>query len=652
MLKNEPNHVVALSALGKVYSIRDENHVLWNKYLQKAITLDATKEHILLDYGISWLYLNEPQQALEAFDLAGKVNPTLDRSFLGKTYMRFQLFEFAAEEFERGYENTLRNNKEVDFESLLLLSECYDQLNRADEGIEVLRYVIEQQPENAVAHAALGLMLLGTGARNYGAIHACGLNQQEAVKHLQFAMKYTSNRHDHARVATEAKEALEFCRKEFDEVSVWEHALETRGNVNNDDSYNDNRHGTDTMNGQIANTASQERLFVRVKKRMIQDIKKSLKTLFMFTDICNPSKLLRLLIPPLDNICHHWFPSQESIRAHADRNKVEVMYNAKHELMQKKEDMLARWNSRKDIQRIPRSEIHSGEQLMRYIKANSPVVIENFQDGWGKGSGRDAFRTQSLLSMFGDNIVRVSMSETGKFDGPEDGKLWGLSDGTDVLVRPPSTSMRFKDFLSLVDKYGENATSSKEVFYLEYLSLHQYLGNNFRELTPLPGTIENVTELNHLVTNLWVGGMPTISPLHYDDYENLLCQIRGHKEVILFPPQQLPYLYYTSRPKGHLHYEYPGIFRRDPSSIDRRSNVVFGSGVNVDSPDKKIHPLYFKHATPYRVLLNPGDVLYLPAYWHHEVQSIPDNEGLNVAVNFWFSNMTAPIDDISLLQGN
>ena len=72
--------------------------------------------------------------------------------------------------------------------------------------------------------------------------------------------------------------------------------------------------------------------------------------------------------------------------------------------------------------------------------------------------------------------------------------------------------------------------------------------------------------------------------------------------------------------------------------------------------------------------MNSQDVLFLPAYWHHEVQSIPEEavgsstgsdgsnshsnsdndsdsdepsekfakQGLNVAVNFWFKNMTAP----------
>ena len=133
--------------------------------------------------------------------------------------------------------------------------------------------------------------------------------------------------------------------------------------------------------------------------------------------------------------------------------------------------------------------------------------------------------------------------------------------------------------------------------------------------------------------------------------------------MILFPPEDLPYLYYIGRPKGLLKYEYPSKFIRDPTSIDKRA-FVFGSSVNIDVPDYNKYPLY-KKATPIRAVLRPGDTLYLPAFWHHEVQSIPTysrdsdcssmtdfnsnsnnskeskkGQLLNIAVNFWFANIT------------
>ncbi len=50
--------------------------------------------------------------------------------------------------------------------------------------------------------------------------------------------------------------------------------------------------------------------------------------------------------------------------------------------------------------------------------------------------------------------------------------------------------------------------------------------------------------------------------LHYDDYENLLCQVRGTKELVLFPPSDLENLYYVGRRKGKLKYDFPGKWKR------------------------------------------------------------------------------------------
>lgn len=61
----------------------------------------------------------------------------------------------------------------------------------------------------------------------------------------------------------------------------------------------------------------------------------------------------------------------------------------------------------------------------------------------------------------------------------------------------------------------------------------------------------------------------------------------------------------------------------------------------LDAPDLSKHPDLPK-ATPYKVRLRPGSVLYIPSFWHHEVKSHPDaEEGLNIAVNYWFRNETS-----------
>ena len=43
--------------------------------------------------------------------------------------------------------------------------------------------------------------------------------------------------------------------------------------------------------------------------------------------------------------------------------------------------------------------------------------------------------------------------------------------------------------------------------------------------------------------NLWMGGADSVSSLHFDFYENILCVLYGHKNITLYPPSDLPYLY-------------------------------------------------------------------------------------------------------------
>lgn len=45
------------------------------------------------------------------------------------------------------------------------------------------------------------------------------------------------------------------------------------------------------------------------------------------------------------------------------------------------------------------------------------------------------FTPTNLALYFGQYMVRVHVSQSGRFDGPERGGLWGLQDDTEVLVR-------------------------------------------------------------------------------------------------------------------------------------------------------------------------------------------------------------------------
>lgn len=54
-----------------------------------------------------------------------------------------------------------------------------------------------------------------------------------------------------------------------------------------------------------------------------------------------------------------------------------------------------------------------------------------------------------------------------------------------------------------------------------------------------------------------------------------------------------------------------------------------------DPPDLLKHPLFI-HASPLKVVVEAGDVLYLPSMWYHGVTQLGDDDGKCVAVNYWY----------------
>ncbi|KAA0165839.1 hypothetical protein FNF28_03345 [Cafeteria roenbergensis] len=113
-----------------------------------------------------------------------------------------------------------------------------------------------------------------------------------------------------------------------------------------------------------------------------------------------------------------------------------------------------------------------------------------------------------------------------------------------------------------------------------------------------------------LTTNLLlIAQRGAVTPLHYDEQHNLLCQARGRKLVLLGGPEQWQSFY--PFPVGH--------------PCDRQSQVC------PRDPDLWRFPLWRRSCLSHTVL-QPGDVLFIPAYWWHHVESPWED---SVSVNFW-----------------
>ena len=120
--------------------------------------------------------------------------------------------------------------------------------------------------------------------------------------------------------------------------------------------------------------------------------------------------------------------------------------------------------------------------------------------------------------------------------------------------------------------------------------------------------------------SLWIGNR-THTATHWDQSQNLACVVAGRRRWTLFPPEQLKNLYV-----GPLEFTLAG----QPTSL-----------VDIDAPDLEKYPRFSEALTSARrVELGPGDALYIPAMWWHDVLSLDDFGSL---INFWWRDAEPPL---------
>jgi tRNA wybutosine-synthesizing protein 5 len=107
---------------------------------------------------------------------------------------------------------------------------------------------------------------------------------------------------------------------------------------------------------------------------------------------------------------------------------------------------------------------------------------------------------------------------------------------------------------------------------------------------------------------------------HYDVMDNFLVQVVGRKKVVLFDPTDALCLYLVG----------------DKSPI-----------LDVESPDLTTYPL-FKNADQYHCELSPGDVLFIPSLWFHNVLACD----FSVAVNVFWKHLDVKFYDTKDAYGN
>ena len=207
----------------------------------------------------------------------------------------------------------------------------------------------------------------------------------------------------------------------------------------------------------------------------------------------------------------------------------------------------------------------------------------------------------------------------------------------DIDIAPPSTSGLFADtkegrkklgieeknvpFVTLLD--GSCKPTPDHYIYLQQQSwpFDIVFPNLSKDLKTCSSYLLREMFNYSLAKILWLGCSSTRSQLHFDRKDNFICQMCGKKEILLFPPEDTGFLY-----------------QKEACDEDDLFNNRFSS-INPNLSPKIFRERYpnASKASATRIILNPGDVLFVPKLWWHLVSSTPDhNRSINIMVNMFF----------------
>ena len=218
-----------------------------------------------------------------------------------------------------------------------------------------------------------------------------------------------------------------------------------------------------------------------------------------------------------------------------------------------------------------RDQLSVREFRREYLYPGRPVVITNAIEDWKARSlwTLDYFRsryadTSIPLSKYEGAHYRVEAVETASL-----GSFIGSIEHNDFTTYPYYIRDDWRIFVTHKELMGD-------------YQIPKYFFDWYVFVPPF---------MKLIYPRIFIGPKGAITPLHLDIWEThaWLAQLVGRKRWLLFPPDQRPLLYdYQVRPF---------------------------------QPDLEKFPLY-RNARPFECIIGPGDLIFVPSGWAHEVISL------------------------------
>jgi len=250
------------------------------------------------------------------------------------------------------------------------------------------------------------------------------------------------------------------------------------------------------------------------------------------------------------------------------------------------------------VQRL--TGVNSGELRQLVVEGSQPFVLAGFCQHWP--------------------VVQAGLNS------PEAalGYLQGCSNGEPVAVASLTAAEQGRVFYN-ADQTGFNYSGGRlafDEFCQQLLALAAqpdgrtlYMGST--EISRwFPGLLAEhqlpLTDWQPLAS-VWIGNQAQIAA-HYDFPHNLACNLVGEREFLLFPPDQISNLY-------------PGPMEFAPGGQD--VSMVDFNRLDTERFPRAAEALQSAQLTR----LQPGDVLYIPSMWWHQVTG---KAAVNVLLTHWW----------------
>ena len=237
---------------------------------------------------------------------------------------------------------------------------------------------------------------------------------------------------------------------------------------------------------------------------------------------------------------------------------------------------------------VPRVRRLDGAAFRARAREGLPFLVEGVVGRWPLA----ALGPSVLRERFGDVPVRARV-----------GDYVGTAFAPDRAMR----DLAMRDYLDLVEAGGPG--------------LPPYVGNlELRELNAMchwPAWFEKMGP-----PRWWLGPAGTVTPLHCDYDDNVFAQIWGSKRISLAPPHHADFLY-----------------------VREANPVLFGSPFDPEAPDFERFPLA-RQAAVVACIVRPGDLLYVPAGWYHQVRAL----SFSLSANRWARAMPLALHNAEALR--